>query len=110
MSLVHLKFEFLMLIQTSKTLHLEGPFGGAPPTWSTLGPAIAKTGPAPGHPVLCIFFSQLKLSHIIHYTLVPCFSASASTFFTFYHHRSYDDASYSLTSVIFLPKNSYCQD
>src|SRR6266536_2320388 len=42
----------------------------------------------PGHPFLCIFFSQLKLSHIIHYTLVPCFSASASTFFTFYHHIS----------------------
>src|SRR5260221_8390895 len=34
----------------------------------------------PSHPVLCIFFSQLKLSHILNYTLVPCFSASASTF------------------------------
>src|SRR5260221_1224160 len=42
----------------------------------------------PSHPVLCIFFSQLKLSHILHYTLVPCFSASASTFFTFYYHIS----------------------
>src|SRR6266536_5525849 len=42
----------------------------------------------PCHPVLCIFFSQLKLFHIIHYTLVPCFSASASTFLTFYQHIS----------------------
>src|SRR6266536_6252863 len=43
----------------------------------------------PGHPVLCIFFSQLKLFYILHYTLVPCFSASAScTFFTFNHHIS----------------------
>src|SRR5260221_6060286 len=42
----------------------------------------------PSHPVLCIFFSQLKLPHILNYTLVPCFSASASTFFTFYHHIS----------------------
>src|SRR5260221_10018894 len=42
----------------------------------------------PGHPILCIFFSQLKLSHILNYTLMPCFSASASTFFTFYHHIS----------------------
>src|SRR5260221_6964755 len=41
-----------------------------------------------GPPVLCIFFSQLKLSHILYYTLVPCFSASASTFFTFYHHSA----------------------
>src|SRR6266536_1020917 len=43
----------------------------------------------PGHPVPCIFFLQLRLSHILHYTLVQCFSASASsTFFTFYHHVS----------------------
>src|SRR5260221_3660576 len=42
----------------------------------------------PGHPVLCIFFSQLKLSHTLHCTLMPCFSASASTFFTFYHQIS----------------------
>src|SRR5260221_2760257 len=32
----------------------------------------------PGHPILCIFFSQLKLSHILNYTLMPCFSASRS--------------------------------
>src|SRR6266536_4903423 len=42
----------------------------------------------PGHPVLCLLFSQLKLSHILYYTLVPCFTASASTFFTFNHHSS----------------------
>src|SRR5260221_437982 len=33
----------------------------------------------PDHPVLCIFFSQLKLSRILHYTLVQCFSSSASS-------------------------------
>src|SRR5260221_5341569 len=47
---------------------------------------VSRSSSPPSHPVLCLLFTQLKLSHILHYTLVPCFSASASTFFTFYHH------------------------